>query len=127
MILLMNCSLTKSGVSRGPARDVYTGDIVRLGLEYAARQGWTPMFLSGKYGIITPDTVIDDYDYKMKKPFDGPWPTEEGFWLGSAVYFANAPPHIKRLLPKEWSYGQQKGWLNRILHPERYGGKPQEL
>lgn len=127
MILLLNCSLNKSGVAHGPAREIYTGDIVRLGLEFAAYKGWTPLFLSAKYGIISPDTVIETYDQKMKDPYPGPWPEEQGHWIGSKIYFAEAPAHITRFFPSHWSYGQQKGWLNRLLHPERYGGKPQEL
>lgn len=119
MILLINCSVLKSGKT-GPAREVYTGPLVQLGIRFAEMKGWRPLILSGRYGIITPETIVESYDHKLKKPYAGPWPAEEGFWLGSFEYFANAPEHIKRLLPHEWSYGQQKGYLNRIVRPERY-------
>lgn len=120
MILIIGCSLTKSGVTEGPARSVYAGPLSVLGLEYATLKGWTPYFLSGRYGLVTPDTIVRDYDLKMRKPYPGPWPEEPGHWLGSQLYFALAPPHITRLLPQNWSYGMQKGYLNEILHPEKY-------
>lgn len=122
MILIINCSKLKSNVA-GPARDVYIGPIVQLGLKFASMKGWNPIILSGKHGLISPDKVIEPYNERMIDPYKGPWPDETGFWLGSLDYFAYAPMHIVRLLPREWSYGQQKSYLNRYCNPHLYGYK----
>jgi hypothetical protein len=122
MILIINCSKQKSRYP-GPAGEVYVGPLVRLGIQYAGIKGWTALILSGRHGIISPDQVIEPYDERMTEPYPGPWPQESGYWLGSLEYFAKAPPHIIRLLPQPWSYGQQKSFLNRICNPHLYGGK----
>lgn len=122
MILVINCSKQKS-LLPGPAKDVYVGPIVRLGIQYAVIQGYTPLILSGKHGIITIDTFVEPYDERMKDPYDGPWPSETGFWLGSQEYFSKAPKSLSRLLPRQWSYGEQKSYLNRFCNPHLYGGK----
>jgi hypothetical protein len=120
LILIVNCSKQKS-LFRGPARDVYIGPIVQLSLKYASIKGWTPFILSGKHGIISPDFILDPYE-EWNPGYDGAWPDEKGFWVGSLEYFVNAPPHIHRLLPRAWSYGQQKSFLNRFVNPHLYGG-----
>ena len=119
MILILGCSVLKTS-EPGPARIVYAGRIVRLGVDYAKLMGYECLILSGKYGLITPDTIIEPYDMRLTKPYDGPWPQAEGAWIGSKDYFSKAPEHIRRYFPKSWSYGQQKGYLNRMVRPELY-------
>jgi hypothetical protein len=123
MILIVSCSQSKCSFTKiGQAIDVYTGPLTRLAVAYARKQGWTPYILSGKYGIISPETIIETYDLKLKA-YRGPWPEEAGCWVGGYPYFRFAPPHIKRLFPSSMSYCQMKSELNRIVNPHRYGGK----
>lgn len=116
-ILLVSCSNSKSS-SPGKAREVYTGALTRLGIEYAERFGLTPLIVSGKYGIIGPDTWIEPYDLRKKDPLrEEDYPSGRGFWLGDSVYFRHSPNRFKRLLPKVYNqtYGMQKSLLMRCL------------
>jgi hypothetical protein len=119
-ILLISCSNTKRE-GRGPASEIYAGPLLTLGIQYAYIQKWKPLILSGRYGIISPDRVIDCYDHRLVEPYKGPWPEESGYWLGSSVYFKEAPPHIVRLMDEGMSYGMQKSFLNKVVNPHKYG------
>lgn len=120
MILLMNCSTLKSK-SPGKARDVYRGELVKLGLEYAEKSGMVPFFASGRYGIIHADDWVEPYDEKRTRPVPtSDYPQEPGFWLGSKDYFRLAPKHYTRLLDKlpfeyNQTYGMQKNRMRKLI------------
>lgn len=119
MILLIQCSDLKNP-GKGPARDIYAGPLTLLSIKYAELKGLKPLILSGKYGIITPDTIIESYDLRIKV-YPGPWPKEDGLYVGGKEYFRLVPPHIKRLFPVGMSYCQMKSHLNMEVNPHRYG------
>lgn len=121
MNLILGCTKNKRSIS-GQAKDVYEGRVFQLGIKYAEKVGWNPMVLSAKYGIISVNTIIESYDQKLRGPYLGDWPSEEGVWLGSKIYFGKAPSHIKRWLPIgvtvapfNWGYGEQTKWLQSLL------------
>lgn len=110
MILIIQCSMTKSNLERGPARDIYIGQVFKLGLKFAEKFGLRVLILSGKYGIIEPDTIIWNYDLKLDT-YTGEWPTSPGYWLGGKRYFKHAPPHLQPLITGHRGYGDMKNWL----------------
>lgn len=118
-ILLVSCSELKLSLP-GPAREVYIGPLTSLSIKYADKMGWKPLILSAKYGIITPDTIIEPYNQRLKS-YRGPWPEESGYYVGGIQYFKYAPPHIGRLFPPGTSYCQMKSFLNKHVYPHRYG------
>jgi hypothetical protein len=122
LILLISCSKLKSD-KPGRARDVYTGDVTRLGIGFAEKFKLRPLILSAKYGIIGIDEIIEPYNLKATQAYKGPWPKESGFWLGGEMYFLYVPDHIRRLTPEGMSYCQMKSWLNKIVNPHRYQPK----
>lgn len=114
MILVIQCSQLKSNLEKGAAREIYKGQVVLLGLRFADRWNLEPYILSGKYGIIKPDDVIENYD--LKSPgYDGPWPAEAGYWLGGKKYFKNAPSNLEPLITGHRGYGDMKNWLGEKL------------
>ena len=115
MILLIQCSMIKSKLDSGPARDIYRGQVFLLGIRFAEKWNLEPYILSGKYGIIKPDDIIENYDLKSPH-YNGPWPTENGYWLGGKSYFKNAPSNLKPLIVGHRGYGDMKNWLGSRLN-----------
>ena len=59
-------------------KDLYTGVIFKKSLNLANRIGGDILILSGKYGLITPDTIIEPYEYGIEGPiFHQKYPKEE--------------------------------------------------
>lgn len=114
-LLIIQCSMTKSKLPRGKASDIYTGQVFKLGLKFAETYNMRVLILSGKYGLIEPDTIIDNYDLKMPN-YTGKWPAESARWLGGKKYFKNSPPHITPLIPNNRGYGDMKNWLGKHIH-----------
>lgn len=52
---------------RVPARDAYTGSLFKLNRQYAERFSERWVILSAKYGFISPDIKIEDYNVTFKK------------------------------------------------------------
>jgi|SRR5271157_1510220 len=50
-----------------PAREAYTGAPFRVNRQYAELVGERWIILSAKYGLIDPETVIEDYEVTFKK------------------------------------------------------------
>ena len=98
MVLLLACSARKHP-GRLRADSKYAGAIHCKGLEFARRERLVVQILSAKYGLLNADTVIDDYDQRMKGDYRGPWPTLPGFYLGGQDYFRHAPGHLVPLIP----------------------------
>lgn len=117
MNVLISCSKLKS-VTAGPAREVYIGPLTRLGLEYANRKGYEAWIISGHYGVIRPDFVIEPYDERRGSPLEAEeYPAGGGVWIGDSKYFSLAPERYKRLLPYSYnqSYGQQKSLMRELI------------
>ncbi len=114
MLLIIQCSMTKSKLAEGPARDIYIGQVFKLGLKFAQKFGLRVLILSGKYGIIEPDTIIQNYD-QVLTTYNGEWPTQQGYWLGGKRYFKNAPPNLEPLIVGHRGYGDMKNWLGAKL------------
>lgn len=57
----------------GPAaaRDAYTGTQFRVARRYAEAHGSTWFVLSAKYGFISPETLIENYDVAFSKLING--------------------------------------------------------
>lgn len=113
-ILLLACSALKSrNLVTGPASSIYIGTMVVGGLRWAKENGYEVLILSAKYGWITPDTIIETYNLKLKKKFQGPWPDGEGHYLGGQLYFGNAPSRFTPLVTG--SCGIVRGKLNALV------------
>lgn len=56
---------------RVPAKNVYIGSYTLSMLRYAEQSGLPYYIFSGMYGLIHPDTLLNDYDSggKLRKPF----------------------------------------------------------
>lgn len=106
-LILIACSFSKAVVKNGaPARELYTGKLTRLGLELAASRQWKPLILSAKYGFVDADEYLETYDQKLARPYAGPWPEGEGYYLGGKLYFGKAPDRFKPLVTGARKYGE---------------------
>lgn len=86
-----------------------------LGLQFADKFDLEPFILSGKYGIITPNTIVDNYDHFCPR-YNGHWPEYDGWWLGGKNYFKNAPVRFQPLIPNNRGYGDMKHWLKEHIN-----------
>ena len=113
LLLLVSCS-SKKLRTREPveARLLYKGGLIRASFRYANRFGYRVLILSAKHGFISPEHKIAYYDQKLESPYNGEYPEGEGVYVGSKLYFGNAPSRFKRLLPLGFGIGQQMKWLN---------------
>ncbi len=71
-LLIVNCSAKKSGLPRGRAIDIYASpwfSIIRKALD-AGVEPTEVYVLSGKYGLIHGEMVIDTYDHKANPETD---------------------------------------------------------
>ena len=79
-IALISCSASKLD-HPAPARSLYTSTLFRKSVAYAERHCDSWMILSGKHGLLHPDTIIEPYDERLTaepKRLDGrtgpsPW------------------------------------------------------
>lgn len=107
MVLVLACSKNKVNLPSGRAGDFYTGTIHKKGKAIAQAVGLPIWILSAKYGFIHPDTIIEQYDEKFKKPYAGPFPPApwHGFYLGGSLYFKNMPQSFQPLVkPQQIGY-----------------------
>lgn len=54
-----------------PAKERYLGEHIKLALAEAEKFGSPFYILSGKYGLVSGDDFIPDYDYLLEKESDG--------------------------------------------------------
>ena len=101
MVLVLACSKAKLQNPRMKAGEMYQGTIYRKGKAIAEQAGLPIWILSAKYGFLHPDTVIDLYDEKFKRPYKGPFPPApwHGFYLGGQLYFKHMPRSFTPLVP----------------------------
>ena len=119
-MLLLACSALKSRDSGScPAREMYTGALIRKGMQWADKTGTPFLILSARYGLIKPDQVIEAYNQKLKRPYQGPWPDEGGFYLGGQLYFSRAPERFHPLVP-----ALPIGMMLRAMNTLLAGGDP---
>lgn len=115
-LLLVSCSSRKRRIRWPiPARNLYTGTLLQLALQFAETHGFRPLILSAKYGVISPEEEIPYYDQKLSKPYSGPWPDGEGYYIGSQLYFGLAPSRFQRLIPGGLPIGKQLAYLKRLI------------
>lgn len=75
-IYIIPCSQRKSRLLESgndlPARDAYMGQGFRFAKDSVERKGYTYFILSAFYGFLRPDSIISNYDEKMRplKPTD---------------------------------------------------------
>lgn len=112
MCLILACSKLKVPDATSPALDMYRGSIFKKGRAIGEVAGLPMFILSAKYGFLKPDTVIDNYDQKFKKPYNGVMPDRpwHGFYLGGQLYFKNMPKAFKPLVPS-----MQMGYMLKAL------------
>lgn len=111
MILVLACSKEKLDIPRAAAGELYRGTIYRKGKDIAEKVGLPFWILSAKYGFIRPDQIVDNYDQKFKKPYDGPFPPApwHGFYLGGQLYFKHMPQSFQPLVtPAQIGYMLQE-------------------
>lgn len=119
--LLIACSNRKSLIPRAPAYRIYTGSVLHKALRLARHRKWTPLILSSKYGFISPEKEIINYNNFPTETYKGPWPKGTGYYIGGPKYFSNVPTRFKPLLPGKLFYGEMQQALNRLLK-EKTGG-----
>lgn len=92
-VLILACSSKKADVERCAAGDLYKGEIFKKGQSIAIEHAVPYWILSAKYGIITPDQIIDNYDEKLASAYKGPFPPEtyRGMYVGGQLYFKKFP------------------------------------
>lgn len=61
---ILACSASKLDV-RAPARDLYTGQLFRLSLQYAELVAEQVLILSAKHGVVAADAELEPYDEKL--------------------------------------------------------------
>lgn len=112
MVVILACSKKKVPFDYARAGELYTGSIFTKGKNIAEQAGLPIWILSAKYGMLAAGTVVDNYDQKFKKPYDGAWPPApwHGFYLGGQLYFKNAPASFTPLVPS-----MQMGYMLRAL------------
>jgi len=76
-LIIIGCSAEKLKY-KAPAKDLYTGVIFKKSLNLANRIGGDIYILSGLYGLVTPDTIIEPYEFGIEGPiFDHKFPKEQ--------------------------------------------------
>lgn len=65
-LYLIACSAAKLDHA-APAAQLYTGQAFRLAMAAAARAGADVLILSGLYGAISPDAIIEPYNCALSK------------------------------------------------------------
>lgn len=110
--LLLSCSNKKLDTSV-PVRadDLYQGQMFKFGLKYADTFGYRVLILSAKLGWLERGSLIETYDHRFNKPYQGAFPEGEGFYFGGRPYFKNAPARFKPLVVGARGYGDMLGLI----------------
>ena len=64
-LALIACCSQKLNQS-APAKEVYSSALFTNSRTYVEQQGWDYYILSAKYGLISPDSIIDSYNQTLK-------------------------------------------------------------
>jgi hypothetical protein len=65
VIALVGCGASK-GVEPAPACELYTGDLFRKSVAYAEKVADRVLVLSGRWGLVSLDYVLEPYEYKLQ-------------------------------------------------------------
>lgn len=68
-LVLIGCSASKTA-GAAQARDLYTGALFRLSVQYAEDRGLPWLVLSARYGVVGPDQVIQSYDQRLPTDYE---------------------------------------------------------
>ncbi len=78
-LFVVSCSQRKTAALKAgptPARDAYDGTAFKIARRLLENAGAKWCILSGHYGFLWPDTVIEYYDVKMDSDPESPWEGE---------------------------------------------------
>jgi hypothetical protein len=64
-VIVVGCGKRKLGVS-APACELYTGSLFVAARKYAEASGQKWAILSAAHGMVSPETVLEPYDVKLK-------------------------------------------------------------
>jgi len=135
-IVLVSCVKNKTTISM-PAQDLYISDLFQKSSAYAKLIGDSWYILSAKYGLLSPDQVIEPYEKTLNKIGVGErksWaksvisdlakivtPGDEVVFLAGVKYRENLIHPLKKMgskisVPMEGlSFGNQLKWLKNQL------------
>jgi hypothetical protein len=135
-IVLVSCVKSKSTISM-PAKDLYISDLFKKSSAYAKLIGDSWYILSAKYGLLSPDQVIEPYEKTLNKmgvEERKSWaknvmsdlakivtPGDEVVFLAGVKYRKNLIQPLKKMgskisVPMEGlSFGNQLKWLKNKL------------
>ena len=68
-LVINGCSQSKLS-HPAPARDFYTGQLFRMARKFSELYEFDQRILSGKYGLLTMDDLVDPYDAKISTKAD---------------------------------------------------------
>lgn len=67
-VVLIACSASKATTHKPiPARELYTGQLFKLSLDYAEHAGALPFVLSAAHGLVLIDEPLSMYDFTMSE------------------------------------------------------------
>ena len=69
VLVINSCSQGKQP-QPAPAREFYTGQLFRMVRKFSELHGFEQRILSGKYGLLTLDDLVDPYDLKITTKAD---------------------------------------------------------
>ena len=121
-LYLIACSAAKLDHA-APAAQLYTGQAFKLAMAAAARAGADVLILSGLYGAISPDDVIEPYNCALSK-LDRAGRTT---WAQGAAY--QLLPHYGRRIDvlAGKHYAQALAGFPNVSYPLRGQGIGQQL
>lgn len=67
-LIVVGC-VAKKGPGPAPARHLYQSQLWRYRMEYAEGTGLPWLIFSARYGLISPEQVIEPYDVTFKGPY----------------------------------------------------------
>lgn len=143
IIALVGCCKTKLD-HRAPARELYTGRLFRLSLEYADKVLGTGHvgILSAKFGLVTPELELDPYEQELPRaaePLDawgrqvgpqiadmfGPFDESDTFVLLAGEAYGICRRHVPGLRTswreplRSKQIGERLSWLKKQLEGVR--------
>lgn len=89
VVYLVGCGKTKQS-RRARAAELYTGNLFRACRAHAEKNATTWRILSGRYGTVRPETVIEPYDAKPPRR-----ELERAQWVTSTVNGLTSDPSLR--------------------------------
>lgn len=100
-VILIGCGSRKRP-GMHDARDLYTGSLFRAARRYAEESGCPWYILSAKWGVLTPTSRVESYDYRLERKGTNAWHRSARL-MGDLLYewvldFHGTHPGPKRLV-----------------------------